>query len=65
MIGLILFIPLSLVPSFPIYYGSLFVGDLYVEVFGLILKTLVFLLHLFLILSFLTPLLSVLQLHEQ
>ena len=47
---------------FPIYYGSLFVGDLYVEVFGFNFKNTALISFLtafaFVILSFLTPLLS-------
>ena len=47
---------------FPIYYGSLFVSDLYVEVFGFNFKNTALISFLtafaFVILSFLTPLLS-------
>jgi UMF1 family MFS transporter len=47
---------------FPIYYGSLFVNDLYVEVFGFNFKNTALISFLtafaFVILSFLTPLLS-------
>ena len=47
---------------FPIYYGSLFIDDLYIEVFGFNFKNTALISFLtafaFIILSFITPLLS-------